>query len=133
MKKFVKVIGIILGVLILLMLVMFVVMFTQMESAIKDLEYQEVHLDELEDGLYNGNAATPLVKVEVVVEIKDKEIVAIDLINHQNGLGSDGEVIIDDMIDQNTYEVDAISGATASSEVIKSAVSKALTSDTIEK
>ena len=133
MKKRVKVVGIILGLIILLMLVIFTIILMQMGSAINDLEYYEVHLEELEDGLYNGSVETPLVKVKVEVEVKDSEIVEIDLIDHQNGLGSDAEIIIDDMVDQNTYEVDAISGATASSEVIKSAVSKALTKDNIEK
>ena len=122
MKKLLKVFGVILGVFMLA----FVVMFIRMGSAINDLEYHEVNLDEIEDGVYEGKAETPLVKVEVQVEVKSKKVTRIDLIEHQNGLGSDAEIIIQDMIEQNTYDVDAISGATASSEVIKSAVSHAL-------
>lgn len=122
MKKLLKVFGVILGVFMLA----FVVMFIRMGSAINDLEYHEVNLDEIEDGVYEGKAETPLVKVEVQVEVKNKKVTRIDLIEHQNGLGSDAEIIIQDMIEQNTYDVDAISGATASSEVIKSAVSHAL-------
>jgi len=44
------------------------------------------------------------------------------ILNHQNGLGSKAEKIIEDMIKQNRYDVDIVSGATISSKVIKSAV-----------
>lgn len=50
----------------------------------------------------------------------------IDILKHDNGKGKKAEQIRANMIDSNTYDVDAISGATTSSEVIKSAVSNAL-------
>ena len=48
------------------------------------------------------------------------------VIEHQNGLGAKAEAITEDIIAQNDYDVDGVSGATLSSEAIKSAVSKAL-------
>ena len=45
---------------------------------------------------------------------------------HQNGLGQSANAIVNEMLDKNTYEVDAISGATVSSEVIINAVNDAL-------
>ena len=35
-------------------------------------------------------------------------------------------MIIDEMVDKNTYDVDAVSGATVSSEIIMNAVNNAL-------
>ena len=76
--------------------------------------------------MYLGKAETTFVKVEVEVEVIDHKIVKSNLVKHDNGLGKKAERIIEDMISLNTYEVDAVSGATSSSEVIKSAVSDAL-------
>jgi Uncharacterized protein conserved in bacteria len=59
--------------------------------------------------------------------IKHK-IADITIIEHKNGLGSKAEAITDAMVEKNSYNVDAVSGATLSSEAIKSAVSKALKS-----
>ena len=126
MKKPLKVIGIIFGVFILFSLITFVAMFINMGSAMDDLVYHEINLNEMQDGIYEGEANTPLVKVRVRVEVKDNRITRIELIEHQNGFGEDAEVIIQDMVEQNTYDVEAISGATISSKVIKSAVSDAL-------
>ena len=45
---------------------------------------------------------------------------------HENGKGKPAEVITQDMIDNNTSEVDTVTGATMSSKVIKAAVTSAL-------
>jgi uncharacterized protein with FMN-binding domain len=101
-------------------------MTAKMDRELMNLEYHEIDLKDLEDETYQGKAETTLVTVEVAVEISNHEISEIDLLKHENGLGRKAEIIVEDMISQNTYDVDAISGATASSLVIKSAVSDAL-------
>ena len=101
-------------------------MIITMGNDMKNLKYYEVNLNELENGVYRGEAKTSLVKVEVEVEVSNNKITKIVLLKHENGLGSKAESIIDKMIEKNTYEVDTVSGATTSSEVIKSAVSDAL-------
>lgn len=125
-KKAIKFFAVIIGIF----LVMMFVMFTKMGSEMKNLQYYKVDLMEVKDGVYRGKSETTLVKVEVEVEVevevKSHEIIRIDLLKHDNGRGAKAEQIIDVMVEENTYDVDAISGATASSEVIKSAVSNAL-------
>lgn len=103
---------------------MLVSMFIMMGNDMKNLKYHEVNLNNLENGVYRGEAKTSLVKVEV--EVSNNKITKIVLLKHENGLGSKAESIIKKMISMNTYEVDAVSGATDSSEVIKSAVRDAL-------
>lgn len=66
------------------------------------------------------------VVVDVRVTMKSGRIEDIDIIRHQNGLGESANAIIDDMLKQNTYDVDAVSGATVSSEIIMNAVNNAL-------
>lgn len=122
MKKVMKIFAVVIGIFLLMM----VVMFLKMGSEIKNIRYFKVDLTDVKDGVYRGKSETTLVKVEVEVEVKNHEIIKIDLLKHDNGRGEKAEKIIDVMIEENTYEVDAISGATTSSEVIKSAVSDAL-------
>lgn len=101
-------------------------MFISMGKQIGSIKYYEVSPQDVSDGVYQGSASTSLVKVEVEVEVADHKIVRIDILKHDNGLGSKAEVITEQMISQNSYDVDIISGATMSSNVIKSAVSDAL-------
>lgn len=49
-----------------------------------------------------------------------------ELIRHQNGKGQPAESMLPEMINQNTSEVDEVSGATLSSKTIRAAVRKTL-------
>ena len=85
-----------------------------------------VDLSAVEDGIYEGIEETDLVKVSVVVTVKDHQITDIQLTRHENGKGTPAEAMIPEMIRQNTSEVDAVSGATMSSKTIKASVRNAL-------
>ena len=58
----------------------------------------------------------------------DGRIEDIEILKHECGKGHPADVIVSDMIKDNTVDVDAVSGATMSSEVIKDAVRDALRS-----
>ena len=66
-------------------------------------------------------------KVEVTVQ--NGVIAGIDILEHKNGRGSRAEVVVDRIIEEQKIEVDAVSGATNSSTVIKKAVENALTGE----
>lgn len=126
MKKRSKILGIVFGVFGLVIVIMMITLFVQVGKEMKELNYAKVNMEEVEDGTYEGIAKTSVAQATVEVTVADKKIRDIKLIRHNNGLGAKAEVIIQDMIADNTYEVDGVSGATMSSEVIKSAVSDAL-------
>ena len=65
-------------------------------------------------------------KVEVTVQ--NGEITNINILEHRNERGKTAEVIADSIVDEQKIDVDAISGATNSSTVIKKAVENALKS-----
>jgi len=96
--------------------------FSKQLNQVDSLIMDEIQMSQVEDGIYIGETETILVKVKVKIEVKDSKIENILILNHQNGLGSKAEKIIEDMIKQNKYDVDIVSGATISSKVIKSAV-----------
>ena len=49
----------------------------------------------------------------------------IELTEHQNGRGTPAEAILEEMLREQTTDVDAVSGATCSSRVIRKAVEEA--------
>lgn len=85
-----------------------------------------VDVSNVKDGLYEGVEETPLVKVTVAVSIKDHQVTDVRLIRHENGKGAPAEAMLPNMIEQNTSEVDGVSGATMSSKTIRAAVRNAL-------
>ena len=91
--------------------------------AIKDVS---IDMSKVEDGVYEGHSELGPVIVDVRVTVKSSEIIDIVILQHQNGLGQAANTIVKDIVNQNTYVVDAVSGATVSSEIIMNAVNDAL-------
>lgn len=83
-------------------------------------------LTEIVDGTYYGYCDNGLVKVEVKVAVQKHAVTDVQLVEHLNGLGRDAETIVYAVVDQQSVEVDAISGATASSQTILKAIENAL-------
>ncbi len=54
-------------------------------------------------------------------------MINIDILEHKNGRGKPAEIVVDRMVEEQKIDVDAVSGATNSSIVIKKSVENALT------
>jgi uncharacterized protein with FMN-binding domain len=126
MKKLFIVLGIIAGAVVLTGAVMFIIMSAAASSALSSMVYEDADMSQAADGVYEGASDTGMVSVRVAVTVSDHAISHIEIIEHKNGRGAPAEAITQSMVEANSYEVDAVSGATLSSETIKSAVSKAL-------
>jgi len=98
----------------------------KMGKELQSLQYAEIDMNQVADGLYTAQTETMLVKAEVRVNVKDHKIKTIDLLKHECVKGKPAEVILDEMVKNNTYTADVVSGATVSSKVIQNAVNKAL-------
>lgn len=86
----------------------------------------------LEDGTYEGTGTGFAGKIKVAVEIKDKKIVAVNVLEVEGddeAFFNRAKGVIDKIIDSQTLDVDVISGATYSSKGIISAVKNALTGE----
>ena len=112
--------------LIVLMGVMFGIMTIQTKQAVAKQVNVPIDMNQVADGFYEGSSDGGLVQVQVIVEVKDHQIKSIEILKHENGKGKPAEIITDDMVAKNTYDVDAISGATTSSQTIINAVNMAL-------
>lgn len=126
MKKIAKVILLLLLTMMVLIGVLITVLSQKIGKEKETLSYPEINMDKVSDGIYQGDANTTLVKASVEVTVEDNKIKAVTILSHENGRGSSAESIIEDMVIANNYQVDGVSGATMSSDVIKSAVAVAL-------
>ena len=125
MKKKKYVFGIV-GLIVLVLVIFVFTMFQKMGKELKNLNNVEIDMNQVADGSYTASTETMLVKAQVRVTVKDHKIETIELLKHECGKGKPAEVIVDDMVSNNTYVTDTVSGATASSKVIQNAVNKAL-------
>ena len=97
-----------------------------MKKRLAKIENEDIDMETVEDGIFEGHSELDLVKVDVKVLVKNHKLIKVELLRHECGLGHPADVIVDKMVEQNTWDVDAVSGATVSSEIIKNAVNKAL-------
>ena len=96
------------------------------KAKVDALTFDEIDLTKVEDGVYEGQCDTGVVRVRVQVTVRDHRLESIELLEHENGRGTPAEAILDQMVQNQTTAVDAVSGATCSSKVIRKAVENAL-------
>ena len=125
MKKVITIVAVLLSI-VLIGVIGFKVWSKKIVKEAKELENVSIDVSKLEDGTYEGHSELGPIIVDVKVTVEKGKITEIEIVNHQNGLGQSANVIVDEMVDKNTYDVDAVSGATVSSEVIINAVNDAL-------
>ena len=125
MKKVIKVAAVLLSI-VLVGVIGFKVWSTKIVKEAKELEDVSIEVSKVEDGIYEGHSELGPVIVDVKVTVEKGKITEVEIVNHQNGLGQSANAIVDEMLDKNTYDVDAVNGATVSSEVIINAVNDAL-------
>jgi len=119
MKKF-----LILGLLIIAVLISSCksASFSELQALLPDMNGKS-------DGLYRGDfdlSGTP-VKVTLDVTVQNEKIAAIKIVKHScSPIGKKAEKITERIIEQQSLDVDAISGATGSSMAILKAVEDAL-------
>ena len=98
-------------------------------TAYKNITAQMPDLTQFNDGVYRGIhdlSGTP-VKVTLDVTVQDHRINKIEIIRHiSSPIGKKAENIVDRVIERQNLEVDAVSGATASSKSILKAIENAL-------
>ncbi len=83
-------------------------------------------LQNVQDGNYTGEYSIVPVHVKVEVSVSNHQITNISILQHDNGLGSTAESIINDVMEEQSLDVDAVSGATVSSKCILKAVENAI-------
>ena len=99
---------------------------------LSDLKAMEIvtpsDLGAIADGTYHGEWDAGLVRAAVNVTMDSGRIELVDIVEHECLRGGPAEVIVEDVVEQQSLEVDAVSGATASSKAILKSIEVALSS-----
>ena len=98
------------------------------KQAVKETTFEEINISDISDGVYIGEYDVNFIYAKVEVTVQNGEITNINILEHRHERGKTAEVIADSIVDEQKIDVDAISGATNSSTVIKKAVENALKS-----
>ena len=96
------------------------------KRAIGETTFDEIDIADVSDGIYIGEYDVNFIYAKVEVTVENGKIVSINILKHRHERGKAAETIIDKIIDEQKIDVDAVSGATNSSTVIKKAVENAL-------
>lgn len=103
------------------------VKLNQNMNTIKEIPIENIDFTSYEDGIYEGlYYYEGQIGAKVEVHIKDGIIDNIVLVDHVYGLGQKAESIIDQVILEQSIDVDYISGASTSSKVILLAINDAM-------
>ncbi len=83
-------------------------------------------LSKIPDGVYRGSAKVLPVIARVEVTVTGGRITGFRILRHLTGQGRAAEVLAEQVVEKQTIEIDAVSGATYSSKVILKAGENAL-------
>ena len=128
-KNKLKVLLVIVFIVVLAVAAFFIYFMTNVNSyqeKVRSTIISDIDISGIPDGSYIGEYDAGLVYANVEVHIESGKIADILIIEHRNGRGMSAESIVDTIISQQKIDVDAISGATSSSTVIKKAIELAL-------
>ena len=96
------------------------------KRAVGETTFGEIDIADVSDGIYIGEYDVNFIYAKVEVTVEDGEIVSINILEHRHERGKAAETVIEKIIEEQKIDVDAVSGATNSSTVIKKAVENAL-------
>ena len=99
---------------------------TDYKQAVKETTFEEINISDISDGVYIGEYDVNFIYAKVEVTVQNGKITNINILEHRNERGKAAEAITNKIVDEQKIDVDAISGATNSSTVIKKAVENAL-------
>lgn len=98
------------------------------KQAVKETTFDEINISDVSDGVYIGEYDVNFIYAKVEVTVQNREITDIIILEHRHEHGKAAETVINEIVDEQRIDVDAVSGATNSSIVIKKAVENALKS-----
>jgi uncharacterized protein with FMN-binding domain len=100
--------------------------FSAYQKTVALITYDNIGIGSVADGNYEAEYDVGYIYAKVSVAVKDGSIADIDLLEHRNERGKPAESITEAITAKQSLDVDAVSGATNSSKVIKKAIENAL-------
>lgn len=98
------------------------------QRTVAAMTFRGPELAAIPDGTYTGTCDVRFIRAGVAVTVRSGRIERINLLEHKNGRGQPAEAVLDEIIAEQRVDVDAVTGATNSSSVLKKSVENALES-----
>lgn len=92
----------------------------------QEISIGDIRIANVSDSIYIGECDANFIYAKVEVTVQNGEIEKIKILGNQHERGQAAETIVNQIVSQQRIDVDAISGATNSSTVLKKAVENAL-------
>jgi len=92
----------------------------------RTLDITDVDLNTVQDGTYTGVYQNKILLAVVQVEVSNHEIISIEVLEHKDAYMEQARMIADDVVGGQSLDVDAISGATLTSDTVLKAIEDAL-------
>ena len=127
MKKYIIIGAISIAVVCSILAINYMKKISNYKDKVNNIVIKDVNLDNKEDGKYIGEFDADVISAKVEIEIKNKKIININILEHKSERGTPAYVITKKVVDAQNLKVDTISGATNSSKVILKAIENALT------
>ena len=118
--------SLIMAIFAMVHIIMYFIDFQNYEEKIDEIEISEIDLKTIEDGQYIGEYDAGYIYAQVQVTVNRHQIEDIEILKHVNERGKAAEVIVNDIIARQKIDVDVVTHATNSSNVIKQACINAL-------
>lgn len=96
------------------------------KKAVRETAFTNIDISDVPDGVFIGEYDVSVIYAKVEVTVENGEITNINILEHRNERGKPAEAVINKIVEEQKIDVDAVSGATNSSTVIKKAVENAL-------
>ena len=109
-----------------IILVVYLTQVANYKRSASEISIEEIHLPDIPNGVYIGECDVNFIYAKVEVTIDSGEITNIRILEHKNERGQAAEAVVDRIVSEQRIDVDAVSGATNSSTVLKKAVENAL-------
>jgi uncharacterized protein with FMN-binding domain len=98
------------------------------EQKIADTRFSGIDPGAVRDGVYQGEYDADFIAAKAEVTVREGKLAAIRLLEYRHGRGEAALPLPEEMVRRQRLDVDAITGATNSSIVIRKAVELALES-----
>ena len=96
------------------------------KHAVSEISIEEICLSDIPNGVYIGECDVNFIHAKVEVTVHGGVITNIRILEHKNERGQAAEAVVEKIISEQRIDVDAVTGATNSSTVLKKAVENAL-------
>ena len=125
-KRILSFTAIFLFLIVLIFTAVYLKSVAEYKRSVKETTFSNLDISNVPDGGYVGEYDVDFIYAKVEVTVRGGVIADIDILEHKNGRGKSAEIIVEKIIEEQKINVDAVSGATNSSIVIKKAVENAL-------